>query len=645
VKRFWSIKTTAVAAMLTLAAWPVAIGMIGPVAAASGSWYVAGTYGVNVTWDQDPAPGTVYAETLVLTQAVTGTITGDHLGAPCSPNCTNFTITSGSVAGNAITIVATSPFTLTLTGTIASDGSMSGTWADGADGLGRTGTWETTSGAATFLPPVTTDCTGITPGTYAGYSFVSTTYVPANSASGVNGPAFENGVAYLVESQGVYGYASQSSYTNRADAEWSFGYPGTSGWVKVLPAHLDGTLDLMINSNSSIDWGDYSSTHTYTHGVIGTGSPVNFLLGVSEEQPGYWSDNTGGLCVSVFKDNVPPVVSDVSVPSPMAINTPAAITAVADDSSTGGSDIASAEYTLDGGTTWNAMSPTDGSFDSPTESVEATASPPPGIYTVCVRATDAAGNTSDPVCAQTQLAVYDAYAELSGTAGGPSGNGKSLAFSFDGWVATAGDAILGKVEVNYRILRTTCTYTPDANSGLTILSGVATLTNWHSSCAAGEYNLTLWDRDLYPQRGKVSVDGPGTTYDIGLQFLATGNVHVRDLTPGTVNGFFSAPDSRYYSGLTDIAPLYGTGPIEFTWTNSIVTGGFWNEVVPPTTGTIYYNIAAGDTVSGGVVTLHFIRTVPTANDFYLDGSFTGTTLSGTAQGPYLFVATGVLIVS
>lgn len=116
----------------------------------SGTWDVSGTYGVGIEY-----LGTTYPETLVLTQDGTGTVTGVSLGAPCSPSCANFTITSGSVVGDAVTFVASSPFTLTLTGTIASDGSMSGTWADGAGGMGRTGTWATTSGAATFVPTPT----------------------------------------------------------------------------------------------------------------------------------------------------------------------------------------------------------------------------------------------------------------------------------------------------------------------------------------------------------------------------------------------------------------------------------------------------------------------------------------------------------
>ena len=128
-----------------IAALVIAVALLGALVPATALakkvtyWDVAGTYTVDLTVDGDP---TVYPETLILTQSGTGTITGTSICSIC------FTITSGSVVGNTVTIVATSPFTLTLTGVISADGSISGTWADGAGGHDRTGRWATTSGAA-----------------------------------------------------------------------------------------------------------------------------------------------------------------------------------------------------------------------------------------------------------------------------------------------------------------------------------------------------------------------------------------------------------------------------------------------------------------------------------------------------------------
>jgi hypothetical protein len=45
------------------------------------------------------------------------------------------------------------------------------------------------------------------------------------------------------------------------------------------------------------------------------------------------------------------------------------------------------------------------------------------------------------------------------------------------------------------------------------------------------------------------------------------------------------------------------------------------------------------------VTLHFTRTVPGPYAFTGSGSFSGSTFTGQMDGAYLFIATGMLIVS
>jgi uncharacterized repeat protein (TIGR01451 family) len=86
---------------------------------------------------------------------------------------------------------------------------------------------------------------------------------------------------------------------------------------------------------------------------------------------------------------------------PLPINT--AVT-VSDTIIDAGSGVASAQYSIDGGRTW---SPMKGDFGQ--AKVEVTAALPafakPGIYSICVRATDTAGNTGKPAC--EPLPVYD----------------------------------------------------------------------------------------------------------------------------------------------------------------------------------------------------------------------------------------------
>jgi hypothetical protein len=102
-------------------------------------WDVSGDYVINVEY-----LGVIYPEMAVLTQSGTD-ITGVSLGGGPYPK---FTITEGSVIGNHIHVVMTYGGYITeLDGTIASDGTMGGTWEDTA-GDTRTGTWTTASGQA-----------------------------------------------------------------------------------------------------------------------------------------------------------------------------------------------------------------------------------------------------------------------------------------------------------------------------------------------------------------------------------------------------------------------------------------------------------------------------------------------------------------
>ena len=83
------------------------------------------------------------------------------------------------------------------------------------------------------------------------------------------------------------------------------------------------------------------------------------------------------------------------------------LTAFVSDIDTGNSNIDSAEYSFDGGCAWHPMDPSDGSFDQPSEEVTKTFYAPftAGVYDLCVRATDAVGDTGPEEC--IFLVVYD----------------------------------------------------------------------------------------------------------------------------------------------------------------------------------------------------------------------------------------------
>ena len=99
-------------------------------------------------------------------------------------------------------------------------------------------------------------------------------------------------------------------------------------------------------------------------------------------------------------DGQGPVTSSVETqPLPALLNGAVTVTAHVSDDTTGSNGIASAQYSLDDGVTWQAMSAQDGSFDSPNEDVQASFyATAVGTHNVCVRGIDSLGNTGGTAC-------------------------------------------------------------------------------------------------------------------------------------------------------------------------------------------------------------------------------------------------------
>src|SRR5207248_1903008 len=82
-----------------------------------------------------------------------------------------------------------------------------------------------------------------------------------------------------------------------------------------------------------------------------------------------------------------------------------------------------AEYNINGGS-FISMNPTDGAFNSASEgvSISLPAFTATGVYTVCARGKDNAGNVSDPIC--ILVPVYDpngGFVTGGGTISSPTG--------------------------------------------------------------------------------------------------------------------------------------------------------------------------------------------------------------------------------
>lgn len=106
-------------------------------------------------------------------------------------------------------------------------------------------------------------------------------------------------------------------------------------------------------------------------------------------------------------DTEAPAISDlIADPNPVAVGERVDLSALVDDSASGGSTIVGATYTVEGGPPV-AMAAADGAFDNTAEEVTAEVAGfgESGIYEICATAEDSAGNTSEPAC--VLLAVYD----------------------------------------------------------------------------------------------------------------------------------------------------------------------------------------------------------------------------------------------
>jgi hypothetical protein len=101
-----------------------------------------------------------------------------------------------------------------------------------------------------------------------------------------------------------------------------------------------------------------------------------------------------------------PIPSDIiAEPNPVEVNADFVVNALLDDSSTGGSKIASAEYSLDGAT-WRSMEPADGAMDAPIEKIIAKLSiRKAGVYNLQVHGADDLGNVASEK--SIELVVYN----------------------------------------------------------------------------------------------------------------------------------------------------------------------------------------------------------------------------------------------
>ena len=290
-------------------------------------------------------------------------------------------------------------------------------------------------------------------GTFTRFSAPGASPAPATSTTltigrGINGTSQAVGDYYTLSIASWHGFLySGGSFTT---IEFSFGASttqasGINDSGQIAGSYLTGARHAFLYSGGSfttIDFpgasatnggginnpgqivGNYADSGGTTHGFLLSGATfttidvpganLTFAEGINDagQIVGEYSTDSGAtrhgyLATPVPPDTTPPLLSNVQVsPDPVAINNSATLTANLDDSTTGGSNVASAEYNIDGGT-FIPMSAVAAPFDSVSENVTASVAPftVAGLHTVCVRGRDVAGNVSAPEC--TLLVVYD----------------------------------------------------------------------------------------------------------------------------------------------------------------------------------------------------------------------------------------------
>ncbi|HEX3100125.1 MAG TPA: hypothetical protein VHQ41_04135 [Patescibacteria group bacterium] len=132
--------------------------LFGTAQAVSPTWNTTGSYAVDFTCTT--GCGGTYTHDLTLSQDSFGALTGNGGYPAGGPHVYSWVLTSGAVSGYSIDFTAnytasadavTPQTTMHVNGSIAGNGSMSGTWTDNYQGGSRGGTFVTSSGHATLI--------------------------------------------------------------------------------------------------------------------------------------------------------------------------------------------------------------------------------------------------------------------------------------------------------------------------------------------------------------------------------------------------------------------------------------------------------------------------------------------------------------
>lgn len=274
------IKKIILGSMLALAM--VFAPVAGPALALTPTWDVSGNYVINMEY-----LGTQYAHDMVLSQDNMGNVTGSG-GSPSGANTYMWTITSGTMSGNTLDFMAkytatadavTPQTTMHVVGTVANDGTISGTWSDNYQGGARSGTFTTVSGGADSMGTLNAEDFGVVnydtglgmlKGYTAGFGLTDATLAGATSVVvklyGAGDQLLQTNTAIIpkfnaditgtqfsspFDVSGTFNYATDGYWTNVRESQYGQSTPATKVVATVTLA--DGSVVTATNTNLTGD--------------------------------------------------------------------------------------------------------------------------------------------------------------------------------------------------------------------------------------------------------------------------------------------------------------------------------------------------------------------------------------------------------
>ncbi|UCH59785.1 MAG: hypothetical protein JSV61_16440 [Anaerolineales bacterium] len=165
--------------------------------------------------------------------------------------------------------------------------------------------------------------------------------------------------------------------------------------VNLTGVMLDGNPlgDFSGTPGSSLDWN--VTGYDLSAGFTLTGTLA--FSGINSKSP---EQNKVDLFMGRVDHEGPVSTNLVASPNPAGVNALMSFSATIDDTTTGLSMIASADYRIGQAGSWSPMAAQDGSYDESAETVEANFSAPDqhGMYDLCVKGTDTATNEGSTTC-------------------------------------------------------------------------------------------------------------------------------------------------------------------------------------------------------------------------------------------------------